>query len=103
MSGLGLGACNVVNLHYVTRLDLRQFVGFGASILKVVDVHLVSDELGWGCWSDFNFGQVVVGVEGVEVLSFGLELDYLWLGARDIASLKIGLLFVESNVESSWA
>ena len=103
MPHLCSSALNVINFHDITSWTTLHSISLRLTSVNIINRHGITDELGRGCRADFDFSQLIVGVQWVISLPLGLELNDLRSGARDILSCQVGLILVEVNMECSRA
>ena len=103
VSCLSTRSFNVIELHHVASGSTCHRVSLGPSLVDVVDGHGVANKLRRSRGANFHLRQVVRGIQRVVALSLRLELDNLWSGALNVASLQVRLVLVEPNVEGARA
>ena len=103
MTHLGFGAVNVMDFHSFTRGSTCHLVDFWFASFNIVCVHLVSDEFGRRCSSNFNFRNLIVRIQGVIALPLRLELHDLRRCSLNVICFQVRFLFVKAYVERTWA
>ena len=103
MSLISTSAFNVIHFHNVSSDAASHRVCPRLGLVNVIDLHGVADELWWGHWPHLNVRKIVIWVQRVVTSSRRLEFDNLGSSAKDVSCFEVGLLLVESNVESAGA
>ena len=103
VSLLSSSSSNIINFQDITGDSALHGISLGSSLINVVDVHGVADELGRGGRTHLDLRDVVLRVQRVIGLSLGLELDDLRMSKRQILRSEICLILVEADMKGSWS
>lgn len=102
VSLLCTSALDVIDQENVAGLSAGHGISLWPCLVDVVDCHRVPDVPWWSSWSDLDLSELVARVQWVVTLTLRLELYDLWCGTLYVASLQVSLVFVQTNVQSSW-